>query len=314
MKERVAVAYVIISICFVIVYPLHCEEPHQANILIDESLKIGEMERTFSAYIPSGELSSPELIIALHGSMGTGKQMQEMSAYQFDRLADQKKCIVIYPDGYKKNWNDCRKVPKDDAHTKNIDDVRFIAKLIEMCCSKWHVNPKKVYAVGFSNGGHMCFRLAIEIPDKLTGIAVIGASMPAPEVSKCSPAHKNVAVMIVNGTADPINPFDGGMVRLFFVFSKGEVISSTESAKAWLKTEELGGQLISEQLEDRDPSDQTRIERLSWPSSKVCLYIVHNGGHTIPGGKQYLPMFLVGRVSRDINMAEEAWRFFHLKP
>ena len=101
------------------------------------------------------------------------------------------------------------------------------------------------------------------------------------------------------------------MVRLFYVFSKGEVVSSMESARAWLKPEDREQHPKIEQMPDRDPADETFIERLSWTGSKVCLYIIHGGGHTVPGGSQYLPEFLVGRVSRDMDMAQEAWRFFH---
>jgi polyhydroxybutyrate depolymerase len=269
------------------------------------------MDRTYLAYIPSGDLSAPALIIALHGSMGTGKKMREICGDQFERLAEKEKFIVVYPDGYQTYWNDCRTEPKDDAHTKNIDDVGFITKLIEACCTKWHADPKKVYAVGLSNGGHMCFRLATEIRDKIAGIAVIGASMPGNGYSKCAAPRAGMPVMIVNGTDDPINPFEGGMVRLFYVFPKGEVMSSMESARAWLKPEDREQHPKIELMPDRDPTDETHIERLSWPGSKVCLLMIHGGGHTVPGGSQYLPEFVVGRVSRDMNMAHEAWSFFN---
>ena len=246
--------------------------------------------------------------------MGTGKKMREICGDQFDRLAEKEKCIVVYPDGYQTYWNDCRTAPKDDAHTKNIDDVGFITKVIEACCTKWHADPKKVYAVGLSNGGHMCFRLATEIRDKIAGIAVIGANMPASGYSKCAAPRAGMPVMIVNGIDDPINPFEGGMVRLFYVISKGEVVSSMETARAWLKPENREQQPKIEQMPDRDPTDETHIERLSWTGSRVRLYMIHGGGHTVPSGKQYLPEFVVGRVSRDMNMAQEAWRFFNERP
>ncbi len=293
---------------------LHAAESELQGKVMDETLSLGGMDRTYLAYIPSGELSAPAIIIVLHGAMGTGKKMREICGDQFERLAEKEKCIVVYPDGYQTYWNDCRTAPKDDAHTKNIDDVGFITKVIESCCTKWHANPKKVYTVGLSNGGHMCFRLATEIRDKITGIAVIGANMPANGYSKCAAPRAGMPVMIVNGTDDPINPFEGGMVRLFYVISKGEVVSSMESARAWLKSENQELHPKIEQMPDLDPADDTHIERLSWANSRVCLYMIHGGGHTVPSGKQYLPVFVVGRVSRDMNMAQEAWRFFNERP
>ena len=279
--------------------------------VVEETISHNGMDRSFLAYIPYGYLTSPALIIVLHGALGTGKKMREACGDQFDRIADREKCIVVYPDGYHKHWNDCRTVPKDDAHTKNIDDVGFITAIIDHCCTKWHADPKKIYAVGLSNGGHMCFRLAIEIPNKISGIVVVSASMPAAGMSKCQSPRPGIPVMIVNGTDDPINPFEGGTVRLFYVFSKGEVVSSMESARSWIKSEDREKHPLSEQIEDRYPADETHIERLSWSGTKVRLYIVHGGGHTIPGGTQYLPEFIVGRVSKDMILAEEVWRFFH---
>jgi len=44
--------------------------------------------------------------------------------------------------------------------------------------------------------------------------------------------------------------------------------------------------------------------------SKVVLYRIEGGGHTWPGGLQYLPVRLVGRTTRDINGCDEIWEFF----
>lgn len=310
MRYRHLLTHIIVVAAFFSGHYLHAAESELPGKVMEETLSLGGMDRTYLAYIPSGELSAPTLIIVLHGSMGTGKKMRETCGDQFDRLAEKERCIVVYPDGYQTYWNDCRTAPKDEAHTKNIDDVGFISKIIEVCCTKWHVNPKKVYAVGLSNGGHMCFRLAIEIRDSIAGIAVIGASMPASGYSKCAAPRAGMPVMIVNGIDDPINPFEGGMVRLFYVISKGEVVSSKETARAWLKPENREQQPKIEQMPDRDPNDETNIELLSWTGSRVRLYMIHGGGHTVPAGSQYLPEFVVGRVSRDMNMAQEAWRFF----
>ena len=44
--------------------------------------------------------------------------------------------------------------------------------------------------------------------------------------------------------------------------------------------------------------------------SAALLYVVNGGGHTWPGGEQYLPVFLVGRTSRDFDASETIWQFF----
>ena len=59
-----------------------------------------------------------------------GVSMREMTGYEFDWFADQRKFAVVYPEGYKNNWNDCRKNATFPAKVENIDDVGFIKTLI----------------------------------------------------------------------------------------------------------------------------------------------------------------------------------------
>ena len=295
---------------FAAMCPAMAEDPVLTGTVLQDSLMHDGIKRSFLTYMPDGDIEGRPLILVLHGSKGKGKSVRQQSCYQFDALADREKFLVVYPDGYKKHWNGCRNAPKDKAHVKDIDDVGYLTALIEMCCSRWHADPARVYAVGFSNGGHMCFRLASQVPDKIAGITAIAANMPAPSWSKCPAPENNIPVMIVNGTDDPINPYDGGMVRLFHFIKKGEVLPALDSAKAWLKPEDKDRDPVIERLIDHDPEDGTAVEILTWADSRVSLYTIRGGGHTIPGGEQYLPSSIVGRVSHDINIAEQVWGFF----
>ncbi len=55
--------------------------------------------------------------------------------------------------------------------------------------------------------------------------------LPAPSDLACVPAGTAVPVMVVNGTADRINPYDGGTVRLPDGSSLGNVVSAAETAR-----------------------------------------------------------------------------------
>jgi len=310
MSEGLCGLSLILFFLFSSTCPVMAEEPVLTGTLLQDTLMHGGKKRSFLVYMPDGDIAGRPLFLVLHGSKGKGKSVRQQSGYQFDVLADREKCIVVYPDGYRKHWNDCRSAPKDKAHTKDIDDVGFLTALVEMCCTRWHADPARVYAVGFSNGGHMCFRLAAEVPDKIAGITAIAANMPAPGWSKCPAPENGFPVMIVSGTDDPINPYEGGKVRLFHFIKKGEVLPASDSAKAWLKSEDMGKKPVSKKLIDHDLEDGTEVEILTWPDSRVRLYTIRGGGHTIPGGEQYLPASIVGRVSHDINIAQEVWEFF----
>jgi polyhydroxybutyrate depolymerase len=44
--------------------------------------------------------------------------------------------------------------------------------------------------------------------------------------------------------------------------------------------------------------------------AEVILYGVEGGGHAWPGGSQYLPESVIGKVSHDIDATQLVWDFF----
>jgi polyhydroxybutyrate depolymerase len=146
-------------------------------------------------------------------------------------LADQHGFIVLYPDGYRRNWNDCRKNATFAAKRQNIDDMNFMRALIARMMFEYAIDRKRVYVFGYSNGGHMAFRLAMEAPAEIAAIASVAANLPTPDASSCPQQGRTSRVMLINGTADPINPYGGGIVTLFGFASRGCVMSSIASAQ-----------------------------------------------------------------------------------
>jgi polyhydroxybutyrate depolymerase len=45
-------------------------------------------------------------------------------------------------------------------------------------------------------------------------------------------------------------------------------------------------------------------------SAEVKLYVIEGGGHTWPGGWQYLPEKIIGKTSQVIDASEEIITFF----
>lgn len=82
-----------------------------------------------------------------------------------------------------------------------------------------------------SGGSHMAYRLALEVPEEVPAVTAIGASLPVQEEIDCRPSGKPVSVMIVNGTADPVNPYEGGEVVAPTGSHLGQVRSSRRSGE-----------------------------------------------------------------------------------
>jgi polyhydroxybutyrate depolymerase len=110
--------------------------------------------------------------------------------------------------------------------------VAFVGAIIGYFQKALDIDPGQVFAAGHFNGGQMSIRLALELPDEIRAVAAISASLPTPENLDCHPSGHPVSVLVMNGTADPINPYKGGKVSIFGFGDRGTVLSSEDTALA----------------------------------------------------------------------------------
>ncbi len=273
-------------------------------------------KRTYLLHKPSGlDKEKPvPLLIALHGGHGNGKRMIDLTYSKFNTLADKEGFIVVYPNGIGRNWNDGRlNMPAAyKAHNRNIDDVGFISILIDELIKTCNIDPKHVYVTGMSNGALMTYRLAIELSNKIAAAAPVCGNIPTDIKSK---PIKPVALLIINGTDDPLIPFNGGYVH-FFKKQLGKVASTNESVTFWVKNNKITNLPEIEKLPDSAPTDGCHVIKTSYGSSgekgEVVLLTIKGGGHTWPGGWQYLNKKWIGNTCYDINACELIWEFCKL--
>src|SRR6202047_2527190 len=160
--------------------------PPLSSAIRQDSIPIGSMTREFLEYVPHDISPHSPLVIVLHGALMDAKSMREWTGYEFDQLADQHGFVVVYPDGYKHAWNDCHAQATFAAHTENIDDMGFVKGLIAREVAQRQIDEKHVYVLGYSNGGQMALRLALQTPEQVAGIAIAG---PACRFQKIPPAR-----------------------------------------------------------------------------------------------------------------------------
>jgi polyhydroxybutyrate depolymerase len=260
--------------------------------------------RTYWTYIPAGiDRAKPApLLFVLHGSSGSGEDMMTITQRGFERIADREKFIVVYPDALERRWND---------QGGTVDDAGFLLAVVDKLSAESLVDKKQVYAAGISNGGMMAQRMACEFSDRVSGIATIVGSMPEQMPLTCKPS-RSIPVLIIHGTEDPIVPWGGGAVGGFEDF--GKVLSVRQTAEFWAKNNLCRAAAVVSPEPDRDPLDGTRarFEKFADCASKaeVLLVTLEGGGHTWPGGYQYLPERFIGKTSRDIDANQIIWGFF----
>ena len=218
----------------------------------------------------------------------------------------------LYPDGFQTTWNDCRKASPQPARRMNIDDKSFIDAMIEKQVADNRIDRKRIFAAGWSNGGQLAYRLGLERPEQFAGVASISASRPTAENLACTPTDKPIAVMIINGTADPINPFNGGEVRIGFS-SLGTVLSSRETGQYFARLNGITAQPVTTRLPHRTPSDPTSVDQTTWSEPgkpPVVLYGVNGGGHVVPNRN----FNFGGGQTRDLDAPVAIWDFFSKVP
>jgi polyhydroxybutyrate depolymerase len=224
--------------------------------------------------------------------------------------------IVVYPDGFERHWNDCRKIAHYSARTRNINDLGFLRALVEHLHTSYGADTRRVFAVGYSNGGHMAFRMALEAPELAAGVAAIAANLPAPENMDCQASGRPVPVLMLNGTEDPINPYQGGDVTIFGHGNRGRVLSAADSAAWFAKLDGAESTGQAERLSSTAPADAGWAERSVWKSPsgvEVNLYTIHGGGHTLPQAQIRYPAQL-GNTFTGLDGPQEIWRFFARQP
>lgn len=276
-------------------------------------LRVGNLTRQYWLHRPAQAAAgkSMPLVLVLHGGGGANASTM-MARYDFDEIADREGFLLVYPYGVDGQWNDGRGASfRKNKDNSQVDDVGYIDAVIEDVARQEPVDRNRIYITGASNGGMMTFRLGIELGAKLAAIAPIIANIPANLIDK-APASP-LPVLVMNGTDDPLVPWDGGPVRVFGK-SHGDVVSTQRGVDYWLRANRLTAAPEQTWLPDTDLKDGCQVERLIYQApanpNEVGLYALHGGGHNVPGAHTPNRPRLVGNKCMDINGAEVIWAFF----
>ena len=218
------------------------------------SIVVDGRTRTFRLHIPPGLGGTvpAAVVLALHGGGSDGRGMERFTG--FSRLADREGFIVVYPDAVDGNWVDGREGLHTAAHRKGVDDIAFIAALLDELARRHPIDARRIFATGISNGGIFSHYLAANLADRIVAIAPVAGGLADPFDRNFAPSQP-VSVFILQGTADPLMPFDGGGVA----FRRGQIIATGETVRLWRQADRTRPLPVSGDLPDNDPKDGCRV-------------------------------------------------------
>jgi polyhydroxybutyrate depolymerase len=178
-----------------------------------QTLSSVQPARAYLLHVPGNfRPNSSGLVIALHGSNGSGAMFRSRSL--LSAKADQAGFAVAYPYALLApgagitEWNEFF----NNSFAGNPpDDVGFLRQLIGALQAQLHPDPRRIYVTGFSNGGFMTHRAGIQLSDLVAAIAVVEGSVVSPGSIQGVPAPLGpVSVLMLHGDQDSTVPYCGG--------------------------------------------------------------------------------------------------------
>jgi polyhydroxybutyrate depolymerase len=180
--------------------------PIPAGTSANETLPSGGIARAYRLHVPRGYHPGRylPLVLSFHGHGSTARAQERLTG--FSALADHDDFLVAYPQGTvgpdgQTGW---ATGPRKDP---TVDDVRFVADLLTRLQATLCVDPARIYATGFSNGGAMTAMLACTLAARIAAFAPVAGSY-FPFAGGCRP-RRPVSLLEIHGTADPVVPYDG---------------------------------------------------------------------------------------------------------
>jgi polyhydroxybutyrate depolymerase len=269
------------------------------------SVASGGTQRTFRVHVPSSyEKDQPmPVVLMLHGGGGSGEQLE--TSANMDPIAEREGFITVYPNGtgILPTWNGGNCCGR--AVTDAIDDVAFVATLLDHLESELCVDRRRIFSAGMSNGAIMSHRLACELSQRIAAVAPVAGTIGIPN---CQPSRP-VPVLQIHGTRDGHVPWDGGPGC---GLADTSFVSVPATNQGWrLRNGCAAG--TSAYFEQGD-GQCTAFEGCQAP---VVLCAMEGDGHSWPGGapkQAAIDCPADGPQSTTFIASEAIWRFFASNP
>ena len=282
-------------------------------------------ERQYVEYVPStySETEPAPVLFMLHG---LGDQANSFfMATQIKSVADQKGWIVVCPQALpfnlqiagmgSQNFGTCwnagltvvanisfygMTIPYEIPVNETVDDEGFILATLDALNQEYNLNSDSLFFVGFSLGGFMSHRMAIQHGDIINGIAAV-SGLVGNDMASLTPVD-NVNMLQIFGTADEMITYDSALISLQGYGFSNTGLPAEETVEYWRAFNQCDQEPFVEQYPDTF-EDGMNFEMYQYMNgandSRVAFIKVYNGGHNWYFGEQ-----------NDIDYNSEIVKFF----
>jgi polyhydroxybutyrate depolymerase len=251
----------------------------------------------YRLHLPSGYRDSlaQALVLNFHGHGSTAAIQERLT--KLSLLADSQDFIAAYPQGTigldsRTGW------ATGPLAYPHVNDVLFVSDLLNRLQAQLCIDPLRIYAMGFSNGGGMTNLLATRMAGRIAAFASVSGSY-YPVAGGYHPVRP-VPFLEIHGTADRVVPYDGSRAK--------DYASVTSWLLAWAQRDHCSSR----------PDIFLRLKTMigiQWVGCQAGATIVHysvmHDGHIWP---RVLFPEQIQKQTRYVPATTLIWQFFQNHP
>jgi polyhydroxybutyrate depolymerase len=176
------------------------------EVKADPEVSAGSTRRAYRVHVPAGYRPDRPVpaVLLLHGNGGSAADLDDVSG--LSELGDRRGFLAVYPHGMavvagRSFWAAAGRIEA------GVDDLRFVADLLDDLQQRLCVDPARVATAGFSAGGGVANLVACDLAGRVASVAVISGALYT-EPGECRPSRA-IPVLAIHGTSDTVVPYGG---------------------------------------------------------------------------------------------------------
>ena len=227
--------------------------------------------REYILHVPASyDASSPDpssLVLVFHGNGQCASNFTSAeSGASMDAIGDDQNALIAYPQGLIRGKGAAEFDPTASESTDIAEsDLAFVDAILADIQAEYTVDPERIYAAGYSNGGMMTYGLACHRGDVFGAFGIMSGIMLTD--TTCNAAH-TPSIVHFHGTSDFAIPYDGS----------GNFPAVADTINFW-----LGHNGLSSENLETTALDNGSVTRDAYTSgtngSSVVLYTIDEGDH-----------------------------------